>query len=210
MCVNSLQQMERVRVQLKKLRNLINEIDGIDGLEEPDRYRWLCEEAVMVGEKMTCGLRNFALTFSDEPSPELMDKSVKTLGITVTKEQDTVKIEIPFMLPKKRHKNSNFLKEPLRHALRKAAEKCDLKINERALICFMHGYDCDEKLYRIRDYDNEEAKPILDCIALEILTDDSAEFCDVYHTIRNSKDGISFIYVMPERVSIASCIKKNL
>ena len=63
----------------------------------------------------------------------------------------------------------------------------------------MHVYDRTDKHIRPRDYDNVEAKRVLDIIALFALRDDGAEFCDIINTMEYGEENKTCIFVMPER-----------
>ena len=73
-----------------------------------------------------------------------------------------------------------------------------MKIEEKAVICFVHTYEKNNKNISPRDYDNVEAKRILDIISLFTLRDDGAEFCDIVNTMEYGSESKTRIFIMPE------------
>lgn len=168
-----------------------------------------CADAVALGrcvndfiakcEKVTCYARSFAVNSYLAPSEILLSNAAQIQGITVSKNGEVLEIEMPFLLPKKLHKNSKFICDPLYYTMNEAVQEMDIKIEERAVVCFVHVYDRTDKHIRPRDYDNVEAKRVLDIIALFALRDDGAEFCDIINTMEYGEENKTCIFVMPER-----------
>ena len=126
-----------------------------------------------------------------------MDKATEMLGIEVRKDGNTVVIDLPFLLPRKKGKENKFIGDPLRYKLEEISKTEDLKIRDRAVICIIHTYDNVNKNARCYDYDNLESKKLLDIVTLFTLTDDAPEFCDVYQTVQLSDRDKTRVIVMP-------------
>lgn len=67
---------------------------------------------------------------------------------------------------------------------------------EKCTVCFVHLYNRDLPLGRIRDHDNFEEKHVLDVISNFFLVSDSGLHVDTYHITRMAdKDGTE-VYIM--------------
>lgn len=81
------------------------------------------------------------------------------------------------------------------------------KVNEeKVVLCFIHHFS-DERL--IKDHDNFDTKFIIDMIAINVLTDDSAKYCDHYMSYVMDTKEFSEIYVIPESKYIDFLQKKE-
>ena len=87
---------------------------------------------------------------------------------------------------------------PLYIALDKYCRGSPLPQFAECAVCFVHIYDEELSLGRVRDYDNLEIKHLLDIATAFLMTDDSGRLCDIYHTTAYGKQDGSLLYVMKQ------------
>lgn len=191
--------LKSITKQICELMVISKNMEQINLCDDETSLERLTNDFIAKCEKLTCYARRFAINTYMAPSEILLHNAAEIQGIQVSKTGEILNIEIPFLLPKKHHKNSKFICDPLYFVLNKAAENLELKIEERAVVCFIHVYDKTNRRVRPRDYDNVEAKRILDIVALFALRDDGAEFCDIVNTMELGETNKTKILVMPER-----------
>ena len=191
-------QIKNIRKRLFELENLLKKFEG-KSASDADVYSEMVNDLVMESENLASDSRALALNSYTASQNFMMRQIADTQGITVENRDGIIEIKLPFLLPKKKHRDTRFLCEPLFFTLYSAALENDFKIKERAVVCFVHVYECARKNVSPRDYDNVEAKKILDTVALFCLTDDGAEYCDIYHTMEYGIENKTKILVMPER-----------
>lgn len=155
-------------------------------------------ELICLTEKLAINSRKFAASNSGMNYDEIMEKSAYVQGIKIKKEGELIEIEIPFLLPKKKHKNNEYLSKPLKYALKKAVEKYDLHIEEKAVVTFIHIYNKRRSKFTILDYDNQEIKPVLDAIAVFLLLDDGGEYCDIIQKMEYGEEDKTRILIAPK------------
>lgn len=191
--------LRSITKQLCELLVISKNMEQINTCQDEVLFGRLTNDFVAKCENLTYSARRFAIKNYTAPTEILLNNASQIQGISVRKDGEVLTIEVPFLLPKKTHKNTKYICDPLYYALHEAAEKINLKIEERAVVCFVHVYEREGKRVQPRDYDNVEAKRILDIIALFALRDDGAEYCDVVSTMEYSDANKTRIYVMPER-----------
>lgn len=191
--------LNSITKQLCELMVIIRNMKQIHACDDEVSLGRLTNDFIAKCEKLTCYARDFAVNTYVAPSEILLHNAAEIQEINVSKHGEILEIEIPFLLPKKNHKNTKFICDPLYFVLNKASKNLDLKIEEKAVVCFVHVYSKANKRISPRDYDNVEAKRILDIVALFALKDDGAEFCDIINTMELGETNKTKIYVMPER-----------
>lgn len=67
---------------------------------------------------------------------------------------------------------------------------------EKCTVCFVHLYNRDLPLGRIRDHDNFEEKHVLDVISNFFLASDSGLHVDTYHITRMAEQDATEVYIM--------------
>ena len=67
---------------------------------------------------------------------------------------------------------------------------------DRCPVCFLHLYDRELPLGRVRDHDNVEEKHVLDVISNFFLVSDGGLHADTYHISRLSEQDATRIFVM--------------
>lgn len=194
---------ERIKILQGNLCNLLaieRKMENLSVPESIEELSYLTEELVTKSEKLTCMVRRFAADTFVSQNDTIMRKAAEIQGISVNKTGNIIEIEIPFILPKKKHRNSKFISDPLFYILNTKVQKDDFRIKEKAVVCFVYIYSGTNTKMAARDYDNIESKKILDVIALFALQDDGAEFCDVFHKMERGKTDKTKIFVMPEKL----------
>lgn len=194
---------ERTKVIQKHLCDLLaieRKMECLSISESIEAFSRFTEELVTKSEKLTCMVRKFAADTFVSQSDTIMRNAAEIQGIKAQKKNGIIEIEIPFILPKKKHRNSKFISDPLFYVLNTKVQEDDFRISERAVVCFVYIYSGTNTKMSARDYDNIESKKILDVIALFALRDDGAEFCDVFHKMVRGKTDKTKIFVMPEKL----------
>lgn len=199
MCKDIERTIAGLKKQVCELLVISKNLEQIDACKDEVLLGRLTNDFVAKCETLTCRARNFAMTNFFAPMDLFLSNAAQIQGIVVRKEEEILCIELPFLLPKKKHKNAKYICDPLYYALQAAAKKTELKIEEKTVVCFVHIYDKVENRIKPRDYDNVEAKRVLDIVALFALRDDGAEFCDIVNTMEYGRENKTFMYIMPER-----------
>ena len=124
--------------------------------------------------------------------------AAQALGVFVNRDNEgVIKITLPSLLPKRKLLGAHFITDPLFEILGAFVKENHVERFEKCTICVNHIYD--KKLGmegRVRDYDNIELKKIIDIINLFLLTDDSGEWCNFYHTSALGEEDETHIYIM--------------
>ena len=175
----------------------VRKISETDYNNDAKNFEYLTDRLEILSEKYACSVRDFAKKTYVANRYEVMDKASEMQGIEICKDGETVIVDLPFLLPRKKGKDHKFIGEPLWYKLEEISKTEDLKLKEKAVICIIHTYDNVNKKARCYDYDNLECKKILDIITLFTLTDDAPEFCDVYQTVQLSDRDKTRVMIMP-------------
>lgn len=181
-----------------ELMATVRKISETDYTTETNNFEYLTDRLEILSEKYTCSVRDFARKTFVANRFEVMDKATEMQGIEIQKDGDTIIIDLPVLLPRKKGKECKFIGAPLRYKLEEISEKEDLKLRTKAVICIIHTYDNVNKKARCYDYDNLESKKILDIVTAFTLADDAPEFCDVYQTMQLSDCDKTRIMVIPK------------
>ena len=80
--------------------------------------------------------------------------------------------------------------------LKQSEEKQSIPSYEKCTICFLHQYDKNLPISRIRDHDNYEEKHVLDVLANFFMATDRGLYVDTYHMTRLAEKDGTLIYVM--------------
>lgn len=172
----------------------VKECNYVDDVQD---FEMLTDRLEMLSEKYACSVRDFSvLTFTSNRC-ETFDKAAQVQGIEIHKDNNTVIVDLPQLLPRKKGKQHDYICEPLRYKFEEISETKNLKIRDKAVVCIIHIYDNVNKKARCYDYDNLESKKILDIISLFTLTDDAPEYCDVYQTVKLGDCDKTRVVIMP-------------
>ena len=130
----------------------------------------------------------------------LMEQIADAHEITVEKRKNVITITLPHLLPKAtRPRSSEFIIQPLHYALQKHCSENEVSKFNECTVCFVHIYDENLSLSRIRDYDNVETRSVLNAVSTFLMTDDSGRLCDVFHTTKLGKYSCTQIHIMPKK-----------
>ena len=175
----------------------VRKINETDYNSEVKNFEYLTDRLEILSEKFACSVREFAKNTFVANRYEVLDKAAEMQGIEIQKDGNTIVIDLPFLLPRKKGKENKFIGDPLWYKLEEMSKSEDIKIRDKAVICIIHTYDNVNKKARCYDYDNLESKKILDIITLFTLTDDAPEYCDIYQTVHLSDRDKTRILIMP-------------
>lgn len=163
----------------------------------PETYEKLVSDCSIKAEKVACSVRHIIYNTTSIKKSEHMSKVAGAQDIRIMDNGQWLSVVLPILMQRKKHKNSEFLTDPLFYALSEYSMANPINILSQCVICFRHIYDRSLPERRIRDYDNIEEKQVLDVIALFTLCDDSGKFCDVFNTTAKGDTDCTEIYVMP-------------
>lgn len=153
------------------------------------RYTEAVEQASLCGEKLVGKLRKLAVesAVSREKQREYEVKLIKSHWISVRYQEGILKAELPFLLPHRKHKYTDYVYQPLFLAMEhwcegQEAKGLEVPRYERAVVCFCHIYDRGRPEAAIRDHDNIEEKQVVDALGTFFLESDGGLYLDTYHT----------------------------
>ncbi|MDD3279567.1 MAG: DUF6100 family protein [Lachnospiraceae bacterium] len=191
------QRLQGVEDELAKLGNIVFALKTTDITKYHANYADLSTDAALRAERMTCLLRNLVYISESSGKADYMRQAANAQDIRLEMKQGILSIFLPGLLPKRKvHTNTAFLHEPLNFALQEYLKEHTLPLFQECVICFSQVYDENLSLRRIRDYDNLEFKQILDTISTYVLRDDTALFCDSYHTTEMGTHDRTIVYIM--------------
>ena len=193
------QKIKSIGKQLKELNRINENMEHVSKFEDEISLKRYANDFVTKCEKLTCYSRKLAFDIFEEDRDIFVRDAAENLEIKVEKNDEIARIEIPFLLPKKNHKNTKFICDPLCFVLEKMSQNVELKTEENAVVCFVYVYEKTDKKISPKDYDNVETKRVLDIIALFMLKDDGPQYCDVFHTMEFGEKAKTLIYVMPKK-----------
>ena len=197
--MNSIEtKLESLKKQSCELLVTIKKLYETDYVHDEKNFRYLTERLEILSEKYSCCVRELAINSFVMKECEVYDTASEMLGIEVHKENESIIIDLPSLLPGKKERETNFIGAPLRHQFEKICQNRKVKIKEKAVVCIIHIYDNKNKKPKCYDYDNLESKRIIDIITAYTLTDDSPKYCDVYHSVEFGNTNKTRIIVMPK------------
>ncbi len=171
-----------------------------DPTSNPQGYEKISTDVALLGERITCRLRHLVYDMTEMKKTEYLVAAGEAHGIEINYEDGFFEIIIPRLLPKrKKWDSTEFLLDPLYFTLSDYKRTHNIPLFKHCTICFTHVYD--EKLCksRVRDYDNLEAKQVLDVVATFVLTDDTGRLCDMYHTTSFGATSCTRITIMEKQ-----------
>lgn len=189
--------LSEIEDDIAKLKNIIYALKVTDTTNYPQIYEELSIDAAFRMEQLACSLRNIIYAANIVPKQVIMDKAAKAHGITIHLSDDMVEIALPGLIPKRsKGRNSAFLTDPLHSFLDQYTKEQKLPRFTECVVCFSHVYNRELSIRRIRDYDNQECKQLLDTVAAFLLLDDSGLLCDAYHTTEFSDHDYTLLTIM--------------
>ena len=120
---------------------------------------------------------------------------VQIHGIDVEYEDHILKARLPFLLPHRKNKYTDYIYKPFFLALqnwcmeRRKGGK-EIPVYEQATVCFVHEYNQRLPKSRVRDHDNIEEKQVVDALGTYFLMSDNGLYLDTYHTTTMTGDQI--------------------
>lgn len=190
-----------IQNEIMRLNNATYAMEAYDRQRYPENFMETSLDAAVRAERIACKMRHLIGAYGTVKQPTLMNQAADAQGIAIHEDEDndTVVISIPRLLPKWRKKRSGeFLNQPLQYALEQYCKEHPIRKYDICAVCFVHVYDQNLSLGRIRDYDNLEMKHILDTVATYLMLDDNGLLCDVYHSSTYGETDRTCIYVMPQ------------
>lgn len=195
------------KVIQKKLIECNEDLDGIskklcevremEQNNDFEGYRDTSLEIARRAERFTCRIRELVSDTVFYNKNEFMLDMSKSQGITIEKEEEWVKIVMPFLLPKRRVTHScSFIITPLKYAITNFINKTRIRRFDNCVICFRNVYTMNGKV--IRDHDNIEAKQVLDEVAAYFVVDDTGLLCSNLYTTSIGDFEHTEVYIIPK------------
>lgn len=130
-------------------------------------------------------------------------KLVQVHEISVNYEDCILKAELPFLMPHRKNKYTDYIYKPFFLTLQNWCEERqrqgkEIPVYERATVCFVHEYDGRLPGTRIRDHDNIEEKQVVDALGMYFLVSDSGLYLDTYHTTILGERDRTFLFLMEQ------------
>jgi hypothetical protein len=172
-------QIKGICADADKLKRTLRELERSSFMPEGLAEQVL--NAALLGEQIARKLRKLVLSSGSSSKREYSRLAANELGISVSSIGGVLEITLPMLLPK-RQRGSDFLFDPLYFALERFAAENEIPQLRECVICFTHVYNGGTSARRVRDYDNLELKCALDAIVPFVLSDDSGNFCNVFHS----------------------------
>lgn len=194
------QRIADIQNNLSRLHNHVCAMDSLDIQRYPENYETMSTEAALKAEGIACQLRSLLYASTGISKAGYLVQAGEAHGIEIAYQDGILEVALPRLLPKRKGRQSGiFLLDPLHAVLGKYAEENPLPRFRECVVCVSHVYDHELPDWRIRDYDNQQQKQILDMIALYVMADDSGLLCDAYNTTElGDKDG-THVYVMEKK-----------
>jgi len=191
----------------KKLIECNEDLDGISKklcevreMEQNNDFEGYRDKTLEISrraERFACRVRELVSDTVFNNRQEFMLDISKSQGITIEKEEEWVKIVMPFLLPKRRVTHScSFITIPLKYAISSFINKTRIRRFDNCVVCFRNIYTLNGKV--IRDHDNIEAKQVLDEIATYLLVDDTGLLCSNIYTTSIGEFEQTEVYVIPK------------
>lgn len=160
-------------------------------------------EASKTGERLTEKLRRLSLevVLDNMKYEQYQYDLVMIHGIEIQYHDEILEVTAPVLVPHRRGSYTDYLYKPLhiafQHWCRKRREENqEIPEFDKCTVCFLHLYDRELPLGRVRDHDNVEEKHVLDVISNFFLVSDGGMHVDTYHITRLAKQDATRIFLM--------------
>ena len=160
-------------------------------------------EASKTGERLTEKLRRLSLevVLDTIKYEQYQSDLVRIHGIEVRYMDGILEVTAPVLVPHRKESYTDYLYKPLHTAFQRWCRKQreegqEIPEYDRCTVCFLHLYDRELPLGRVRDHDNVEEKHVLDVISNFFLVSDGGLHADTYHISRLSEQDATRIFVM--------------
>ena len=153
------------------------------------RYGEAVEQASLCAERLTGKLRRLVMESVTEPGRqrEYQERLIRSHWIKTQYERGILRVELPFLLPHRKSRYTDYIYQPLLLAMEKwcgerEREGLEVPAYGEAVVCFCHVYDKGKARVRVRDHDNIEEKQVVDALGTFFLESDGGLYLDTYHT----------------------------
>ncbi len=160
-------------------------------------------EASKTGEKLTEKLRRLSLevVLDDMKYEQYQSELVRIHGIEVAFSDGILEVTAPVLVPHRKESYTDYLYKPLHTAFwqwcrKRKEENKEVPEFQKCTVCFLHLYDRELPLGRVRDHDNMEEKHVLDVISNFFLVSDGGLHVDTCHITRMADRDATRIFVM--------------
>lgn len=160
-------------------------------------------EASKTGERLTEKLRRLSLevVLDGAKYEQYQSELVRIHGIEVSFSDGILEVTAPVLVPHRKESYTDYLYKPLHTAFwqwcrKQKEENKEVPEFQKCTVCFLHLYDRELPLGRVRDHDNMEEKHVLDVISNFFLASDGGLHVDTYHLTRMAERDATKIYVM--------------
>lgn len=205
-----LSKLTYIEEELPKLTNTLQAMKVTCTSSYEKNYEALSLDASYHAEQIACNLRSLIFAANLVSRQQLMQQISDIQGIHITHTPEKLEIILPALIPKRTQKlHTAYLIEPLHAALSAYSQSNDLPHFSDFVVCFTHIYNKELSTRRIRDYDNLESKAILDMIGSFVLTDDSAQYCSVYHSTLLGDYDHTRITILPQVIFPKWLVSQN-
>ena len=160
-------------------------------------------EASKTGERLTEKLRRLSLevVLDTMKYEQYQSDLVRIHGIEIRYLDGILEVTAPVLVPHRKESYTDYLYKPLHTAFQRwcksrREEGQEIPEYDRCTVCFLHLYDRELPLGRVRDHDNVEEKHALDVISSFFLVSDGGLHADTYHISRLSEQDATRIFVM--------------
>ena len=195
-----LQRIADIDNNITQVQRLLKTIE-MNFMTFPEVYEELTVEASTKMEQIARKFRHLIYSSTNITKPILMEKVSEVHGIEINYTDGIFIVTLPSLFPKKQiSKSSEFIIDPLYFALDRYFGYNKIERFRECTVCFTHIYSENTPTKRIRDYDNLEAKKVLDAVSTFIMTDDSGAFCNIYHSSEYGKQDCTEISIMPKNM----------
>lgn len=171
-----------------------------------ERYTEELEKASLCAERLAGELRRLVMesAVSSRRRREYQVKLIRSHWISIGYGEGILRAELPFLLPHRKDKYTDYLYEPLFLAMEnwceeRAEEGLEIPVYGEGVVCFLHVYDKKKPEIRIRDHDNIEEKQVVDAMGTFFLTSDSGRYLDTYHTTAAGNEDRTEVFLMEKQ-----------
>lgn len=193
------QRLNRLKDDVMRFKNAVCAYETTDAAKYPENFESLGLEVTMKAEAIACSTRNIVSIFPAGGRKRILQAVADTQGIKVSKWKDGYEIIMPGLMTKRDSRNNvEFILEPLSYALDQFTHEHPAERLEQALIWFIYEYGEDTPARHIRDFDNLEAKEVLDVINAFFLIDDGGDFCQLHYSTSRGESDRTRIIISPD------------
>ena len=160
-------------------------------------------EASKTGERLTEKLRRLSLevVLDGMKYEQYQSELVRIHGIGIGFSGGILEVTAPVLVPHRKESYTDYLYKPLHIAFQQWCRKQKEEGKEvpefqECTVCFVHLYDRELPLGRVRDHDNMEEKHVLDVISNFFLVSDGGLHVGTYHITRMADRDATKIFVM--------------